>query len=138
MAATEIKSVPSMSGTTLPANAGSLIRGEEWGIDNTLANCIIQSESITEERITDTTQDQKGAVVSQLDYDEHFTLSLTVLCDSATAPITGSGSAFQPGDTSFSYANRKWKLTSVQYQGSYNDKKKYTITAERWRNFPAA
>ena len=138
MAATEIKSVPSMGGTTQPANAGSLIRGEEWGIDNTLANCIIQSESITEERITDTTQDQKGAVVSQLDYDEHFTLSLTVLCDSATAPITGSGSAFQPGDTSFSYANRKWKLTSVQYQGSYNDKKKYTITAERWRNFPAA
>ena len=55
--ATELKSIPSMAGTTLPANAGSLIRSEEWGIDNTLANCIIQSESITEERITDTTQD---------------------------------------------------------------------------------
>lgn len=136
--ASEIKSIPSMGGTTHPANAGSIIRGEEWGIDNTLANCIIQSESITEERITDTTQDQKGAVVSQLDYDEHFTLSLTVLCDSASAPITGTGSAFQPGDNSFSYANKKWKLTSVQYQGSYNDKKKYTINAERWKNFPAA
>ncbi len=125
-----------MAGTTLPANAGTLIRGEEWGIDNTLANCIIQNESITEERITDTTQDQKGAVVSQLDYDEHFTLNLTVLCDSASAPITGTGSAFQPGDTAFSYASKKWKLTSVQYQGAYNDKKKYTITAERWKNFP--
>ena len=136
--ASEIKSIPSMGGTTLPANAGSIIRGEEFGIDNTLANCIIQSESITEERITDTTQDQKGAVVSQLDYDEHFALSLTVLCDSATAPITGTGSAFQPGDTSFSYNSKKWKLTSVTYTGSYNGKKQYQINAERWRNFPAA
>ena len=136
--ATEIKSIPSMAGTTLPANAGSLIRGEEFGIDNTLANCIIQSESITEERITDTTQDQKGAVVSQLDYDEHFALSLTVLCDSATAPITGTGSAFQPGDTSFTYNNKKWKLTSVTYTGSYNGKKQYQINAERYRNWPAA
>lgn len=76
--------------------------------------------------------------MSQLDYDEHFALSLTVLCDSATAPITGTGSSFQPGDTAFSYNNKKWKLTSVTYTGSYNGKKQYQINAERWRNFPAA
>lgn len=134
----EIISSPSLNGTTLPANAGSIIRTEEWGIDNALANCIIQNESITQERITDTTQDQKGAVVSQLDYDEHFTLSLTVLCDSATAPITGTGSAFKPGQTDMTYNGTKWKITSVQYQGAYNDKKKYTINAERYKNWPAA
>lgn len=53
--ATFIESVPSMSGTTHPTNAGELIRGEEWGIDNMISNCIIQSENITESRITDTT-----------------------------------------------------------------------------------
>lgn len=137
MAASTIESKPSMGGTTLPTNAGSLIRGEEWGIDNTLQNCIIQSESITEEAITDQTQDQKGAVVSELDYDHHWTLSLTLLCDSAAAPITGSGTAFQVGDTTMNYAGHKWKVKTVAYNGSYNAKKSYSITAERWVNFPA-
>lgn len=133
----EIISAPSLNGTTLPGNAGEIIRTDEWGIDNTLANCIIQSESIMEERITDTTQDQKGAVVSQLDYDEHKTLSLTLLCDSSTAPITGSGSSFKPGQTDMSYNDETWKVTSVTYTGSYNGKKQYQVTAERWKNFPA-
>ena len=55
MAQTFIESVPSMSGTTQPSNAGELIRGDEWGIDNILSNCIIQSEEITESRMTDVT-----------------------------------------------------------------------------------
>lgn len=55
MAQTFIESVPSMSGTTHPTNAGELIRGEEWGVDNMISNCIIQSEDITESRVTDTT-----------------------------------------------------------------------------------
>lgn len=62
--ATFINSEPSLNGTTVPTNAGMLIREAEWGIDNTLSGFIVQSEDITEERITDTTQDQKGAVVS--------------------------------------------------------------------------
>lgn len=146
MAITKIESVPSMNGKTLPDNAGTLIRGEkggsekstEWGIDNTIANCIIQSENITEEVITDQTQDQKGAVVSELDYDHHWTLSLTLLCDSASAPITGTGSAFDVGDTTFTYGanGEKWKVKTVAYTGSYNAKKQYVVTAERWTNFP--
>ena len=40
-----------------PTNAGSLIRGNEWGIDNELSGFIVQSEDIAEEVITDTTQD---------------------------------------------------------------------------------
>ena len=132
----KIESVPSMGGTTLPTNAGDLIRGNEWGIDNTLADCIIQSENITEEAITDQTQDQKGAVVSELDYDHHWTLSLTLLCDSEKAPITGTGSAFDVGDYTMTYAGNKWKVKTVAYTGSYNAKKQYVVTAERWTNFP--
>ena len=59
-----IESKPSMGETTFPTDAGTLIRGEEWGIDNVLSNCIVQTENITESRMTDDTLDQKGAIVS--------------------------------------------------------------------------
>lgn len=62
--ATFIQSEPSVNGTTKPTDAGSLIRTSQWGIDSTLSGFIIQDVTISEERITDTTQDQKGAVVS--------------------------------------------------------------------------
>ena len=70
--ATFIEAQPSLGNQgTKPSNAGELIRGDEWGIDNTISSLIVQSEEITTERITDTTEDQKGAVCSQLDVDEH-------------------------------------------------------------------
>lgn len=132
MAATFIESSPSLGNNgTLPTNAGDLIRKEEWGIDNLLPGYIVQSEEITTERITDTTEDQKGAVVSQLDYDEHFTLNLGVIGDTAVEPPAVAG------DITFEYAGAKWKVQSVQYTGEYNAKKRWQITAERWHNFPA-
>lgn len=143
--ATFIQSVPSL-GTgseegTKPMNAGNLIRSAEWGIDNLLTDLIVQSESIDEEVITDTTQDQKGAVVSQLDYDKHFTLALTVIGDTdAWLPEiggTGTNAIAEAGDTTFSYAGAKWKINGISYQGTYNDKKTWNITAERWHNFPS-
>lgn len=148
MAATFIKSEPSMNGTTKPAGAGLLIRQEEWGIDHTIdadggSNFIIQNESINEEVITDTTQDQKGAVVSQLDYDKHWTLTFDVIGDTAAVStalggtVSGDGT-FVAGDVQFFYGNVPWKITSVNYAGAYNDKKKWSVTAERWVNFPTA
>lgn len=132
--ATYIKSEPSTNGTTQPSNAGSLIRKEEWGIDNTLTDVIIQSETITKEAVTDTTQDQKGAVVSQLDYDYHWTLALDVIGDTSADVVADTN----VGDTAFTYAGTKWKVTGVTYTGTYNDKKKWHITGERWVNFPSA
>ena len=56
--ATFIESVPSLSTVgTWPTDAGQLIRTEEWGIDNMISGCIIQSEEITETRSTDQTID---------------------------------------------------------------------------------
>ena len=137
--ATFNKSDPS-NGTsgTFPGTAGTMIKTAQWGVDNALSGWIIQSESITREAITDTTQDQKGAVVSQLDYDEHFTLTLNMIGGTG-----GSGDGTEDtalpalGDIDFEYAGRKWKVTNVTYNGSYQDKKSYTVTAERWHNFPA-
>ena len=137
--ATFNKSDPS-NGTqgTLPETADTMIKTAQWGVDNTLSGWIIQSESITREAITDTTQDQKGAVVSQLDYDEHYTLTLNMIGGTGGA---GDGTEDtklpEVGDTAFVYAGKKWKVTNVTYNGSYQDKKSYTVTAERWHNFPS-
>ena len=152
MAATFIKSVPSMNGTSKPQTAGTLIEGAEWGIDHTIgadnnSSFIIQNESITEEVITDTTQDQKGAVVSQLDYDKHWTLTFDVIGDTDAVSTALGGtfsgdndnSTFVAGDIGFEYpaaGGTVWKIMSVNYAGAYNDKKKWSVTAERWVNFP--
>lgn len=132
--ATFIQSEPSVNGTTHPTNAGDLIRTSQWGIDAILSGFIIQDVSINEERVTDTTQDQKGAVVSQLDYDQHWTMSMNVIGGDGSE--NGSVGSISAGDIDFTWAGHKWKVTGVQYQGNYADKKKYTINAERWTNFP--
>ena len=129
-----IQSTPSMNGTTKPTDAGTLIRSEEWGIDNTLTGFIVQNETINEELITDTTQDQKGAVVSQLDYDKHWTLNLDLIGDSDAGGALLSNTI---GDTTFSYGGYTLKVNGVSYTGTYNDKKKWNVTAERWVNFPS-
>lgn len=133
----EIISAPSLSGGTLPTNAGTLIRGDEWGIESTLSNCIIQSEDIGYSRMTDTTYDQKGACCSQLDYDEQWTLNLTFLCDYTNNPIDSANPAVKVGQIDFQYGGHTWKVTNVTYSGAYNSKKMYSLTAERYKNFPA-
>lgn len=45
--------------------------------------------------------------------------------------IGGNGSedgtvpGIQPGDITFEWAGKKWKVTGVQYTGNYQDKKRY-------------
>ena len=133
--ATFIESEPSMNGTTNPASAGSLIRGSQWGIDATLSGFIIQDVQISEERITDDTLDQKGALVSQLDYDSRWNGSMTVIGGDGSED--GSVGGLQVGATDFEWAGKKWKITNITYQGAYNDKKKYSVTFFRAKNFPA-
>ena len=117
-----------LTGTTVPSNAGTLIRDAQWGIDTALSNWIIQSETSAVSRVTDQTQDQKGAVVSELDYDEQIEVSFDII---------GKGTLPVVGDIGFTYDGKTWKVESVNYQGSYNDKKKYSVTIRRWKNFPA-
>lgn len=137
--ATHIISDPSNGTTgTLPSTAGNMIRSSNWGIDNQISGFIIQSEQITRELITDTTQDQKGAVVSQLDYDEHFTLQLNLIGGTGgSGDGTEDSSLPEIGAIDFAYAGHKWKVNNVTYNGSYQDKKSYSLQCERWHNWPA-
>lgn len=121
---------------TLPTNAGSIIRGPAWGIDNLLSGFIVQSETITREVITDQTRDQKGSVVSELDYDEHYTLNLNVIGVGGAGDLTEDSALPEVGAIDFTYAGKKWKVNNVQYNGSYQDKKSFSIQCERYKNFP--
>lgn len=49
----------------------------------------------------------------------------------------GSVGSIVAGDTTFEWAGHKWKVTNVTYSGNYADKKKYSVSFERWKNFPA-
>lgn len=125
-----------LTGTTIPSTAGTLIRKDQWGIDATLSGYIIQDVTINTSRMTDPTQDQKGAVVSELDYDCRWDMTMTVIGGDGTEdPDTLPGIA--TGDTTFTWAGAKWKVQGVQYTGNFQSKKQYQITAYRYKNFPA-
>ena len=122
-----------LSGTLIPSGAGDLIRKEQYGIDAVLSGYIIQNVSISKSRTTDDTFDQKNALVSQLDVDERFDMSMTVIGGSdEDASLDG----LVVGDTTFTWNGKKWKITSCTYNGVYNDKKSYSLTAFRTTNFP--
>ena len=124
-----------LTGTAKPATAGTLIRDEQFGIDATLSGYISQDVQINCNRITDTTQDQKGAVCSQLDYDEQHQGTMTVIGGSDEDPAGLEG--LEVGSTDFSWAGHKWKITGVQYTGNFQSKKQYQISFERYRNWPS-
>lgn len=75
-----------LTAAILPGNAAEMnpVSGAQWGIDCTHSGFIIQSVDYTEDRVTDQTQDQKGRVVHELDYDKHYTCTLQVI---GTGPL---------------------------------------------------
>ena len=122
-----------LSGTLIPTGAGDIIRKENYGIDAVLSGYIIQNVSISKSRTSDDTYDQKNSLVSQLDVDERYDLNMTVIGGSdEDATLAG----LEVGDTTFTWNGKKWKITGCQYNGVYNDKKSYSLTAFRTTNFP--
>lgn len=130
-----IQSVPSMGDVTRPTDAGEIIRTSQWGIDATLSSYIIQNVQINKTVITDDTFDQKGQLVSQLDYDERWDMSMEVIGGDGDEDATLPG--LSAGMLDFTWNNKKWKVTGITYNGTYNDKKRYTVTAFRTHSFPA-
>lgn len=123
-----------LTGGVLPSTAGTLIRKEQYGIDAILEGYIIQNVSISKSRTSDDTYDQKNALVSQLDVDERWDGSMTVIGGSDEDATLDN---IDVGDTAFTWNGKKWKITNVSYQGTYNDKKSYSVSFFRTTNFPA-
>ena len=123
-----------LTGTVKPDKAGTLIRDEQFGIDATLSGYIIQNVSISKTRVYDETYDQKNSLVSELDTDEQWTVSMTVIGGDGNEDATIPG--ITVGDTAFEFNGKKWKVRSCTYNGTYNDKKSYSLELFRSTNFP--
>ena len=122
-----------LSGGLLPTGAGDIIRKEQYGIDAILSGYIIQNVSISKSRTTDETYDQKNSLVSQLDTDCRWDMQMSIIGGSNEDCELEN---LEVGDISFQWNNKRWKILGISYQGSYDSKKQYQITAFRTTNFP--
>ena len=120
---------------TTPTDAGTLIRDAQWGIDATLSGYIIQNVSVSKTRVYDETYDQKNSLVSELDTDEQWTASMTVIGGDGNEDATIPG--ITVGATAFEFNGRQRKVRSCTYNGAYNDKKSWSLELFRSTNFPA-
>ena len=127
-----------VAGNTIPATAGSVINKEQYGIDFLFPGYIVQSATITQSVNEDITQDQKNAIVSRLDLDHIYDATVEVIGGSTEdGTLSSSGGNIEVGDIAYSFAGHNWKVTGVTYNGSFQDKKRYTVTLQRSTNFPA-
>jgi|GEM_PF-1736876 len=106
--------------------------GTPRGIQRTLANFVIETESITPADRSEEVPDQDGAVADEISYDVRTNLRLTVRSAKATvaAPPAVAGSA------SFSYDGTLWKVDDVEEAGTYNGLRRWNINAHRYTNYP--
>lgn len=120
------------------ANTPSGITGSPRGITNTLDGFVVESEEFNDTPVQEDFDDQNGARADEQVYDTRFDLTLTVYGKTAQANIANkltdiSGS----GGKTITYASKKWKVDGVREAGSYNGRRRWTITAHRFDNFPA-
>ena len=126
-----------VAGNTIPATAGSVINKEQYGIDFLFPGYIVQSATITQSVNEDITQDQKNSIVSRLDLDHIYDASVEVIGGSTEdGTLSASGGNIEVGDIAYSFAGHNWKVTGVTYNGSFQDKKRYTVTLQRSTIFP--
>ena len=126
-----------VAGNTIPATAGSIITKDQYGIDFLFPGFIVQSATITQSVNEDITQDQKNSIVSRLDLDHIYDATVEVIGGSTEdGTLSASGGNIEVGDIAYSFAGHNWKVTGVTYNGSFQDKRRYTISLQRSTNFP--
>ena len=119
------------------ATTPSGITGSPRGISNTLTGFVIESEEFSETPVQEDFDDQMGARADEQVYDTRKNLTLTVYGQTASADISDVLTAISTsGGNSITYAGAKWKVDDVREAGSYQGKRRWTITAHRFDNFP--
>lgn len=126
-----------LSGNVTPSNAGEIIRKEQYGIDFLFPGFIVQSASITQSVNDDITYDQKNSIVSRLDLDHIYDATVEVIGGSTEdGTLSATTGEIQVGDIAYNFAGHDWKVTGVTYNGSFQDKKRYSVTLQRSTNYP--
>ena len=85
-------------------------------------------------RVYDETYDQKNSLVGELDTDEQWQVSMTVIGGDGDEDATIPG--LSVGMTDFEWNGKKWIVRDCTYNGTYNDKKTYTLSLFHSTNFP--
>ena len=126
-----------VAGNTIPATAGSVINKEQYGIDFLFPGFIVQSATITQSVNEDITQDQKNSIVSRLDLDHIYDATVEVIGGSTEdGTLSSSGGNIEVGDIAYNFAGHNWKVVGITYNGSFQDKKRYTVSLSRSSNYP--
>ena len=126
-----------VAGNTIPATAGSIITKDQYGIDFLFPGFIVQSATITQSVNEDITQDQKNSIVSRLDLDHIYDATVEVIGGSTEdGTLSSSGGNIEVGDIAYNFAGHAWKVVSVTYNGSFQDKRRYTVQLQRSTNYP--
>ena len=122
-----------VAGNTIPSTAGSVINKEQYGIDSLMDGFIVQSISINHTANEDITYDQKNSIVSRLDLDHVYSATVEVI---GGKEEDGTVTGIEVGDIAYNFAGHDWKVTGVTFNGSFQDKKRYTVNLERSTNYP--
>ena len=119
---------------TVPAS----ISGSPRGISNTLSGFVIESEEINPTPVQEDFDDQNGARADEKVYDTRVDLNITVYGASASANISSLLTAIpNSGGQTITYGGNKYKVDSCREVGTYNGRRRWTITGHRFDNFPA-
>ena len=100
------------------------------GVAKTYTNGSIENYTITVSPQAEQVPDQYGAIACEMVYDHRTDLSLTMHAAGSTAPTCS-------GDT-VTFDGATYHVDSVAEAGSYNGVTRWTITAHRFANTPAA
>lgn len=120
------------------ANNPTDISGSPRGIANTLDGFVVENEEFNETPVQEDFDDQNGARADEKVYDTRVDLNLTVYGKTAEADISKLLTAIEnSGGKTITYASKTWKVDSVREAGTYNARRRWTITAHRYDNFPA-
>ena len=119
---------------TVPAT----IKGSPRGIQNTLSGFVVESENFDTRPVQEDFDDQNGARADERVYDTEETLDLTVYGASANADIANVVVAMPTGYTGkkIVYAGKTWKVDSCKEAGTYNGRRRWSITGHKRDNFP--
>lgn len=113
---------------------GAEIRNAQYGIDALLSGYIIQNVSNSKARVYDETYSQKNSLISELDTDEQWTLTMEVIGGDGSEQCELPGIVV--GQTDLEWDDHLWKVRSCVFNGTYNDKKRYSLELFRSTNFP--
>jgi hypothetical protein len=99
------------------------------GVDKTYSGGSIEDYTITTSPIAEQVPDQYGAIACEMVYDHRVDLSVTMHAAGATAPTFS-------GDT-ITFDSVNYHVDSVAEAGSYQNVKRWTVTAHRFDNTPS-